>query len=149
VGGVLLLLLPGRPWRRGGGEAARHLLPSLLVTGACSWDVVFFLLFCSCWLHGGGSGDERSSSSIWCEFKGASLRRLVTVVPRLDSKGVGHPLPLLHLAVQATLSLLRPKWLVPRRWCNGWCAATSSDLAGEPLDLIAFLYASRVLFALL
>jgi hypothetical protein len=52
------------------------------------------------------------STGVWRELEGASLRRSATIyVPRPDFKGVGHPLPWLHQAVQAILSPLFPKWL--------------------------------------
>jgi hypothetical protein len=48
-------------------------------------------------------------------------------VPHPDFMVVGHQLPLLQQAVQAILSPLFPKWLVPRWQSGGWCAATSSE----------------------
>jgi hypothetical protein len=51
-----------------------------------------------------------ASSSCSRELLSGGLRRRVPS-PRPDHKGVGHPLPLLQSAVQASLSLPRPKWL--------------------------------------
>jgi hypothetical protein len=118
------------PAGRGGGrDSLTAAMPSfvLLRSGAISGAVGFFL-FDLIWLHGGGrdSGCARCFWFVFRDLLSGGLRRCVPS-PRLDQKGVGHPLPLLRLLLWLLYRRLAPSGLVARRWCGGRSAKTPSD----------------------
>jgi hypothetical protein len=139
----------GRQGRRGGCAAARRLagLGGVGVHCCWSWCLTHGRRSSSLWpgsvVEGRSSIRWRSASCI--HGKGAYLRRL-DPSPRSEPRDVGHPLPLLLLAEQASLPLPHPKWHVPRRWGGGRSSAVASVAWSEPRTGSRSLFGCVVFF---